>query len=108
MKRKTSDKAKPAPAKGGKKKTVNTAAKKAVAKVAAAKPRGSRQASSAPSQPDAIDALVTAGAAAMKLPLDPAWHGGVKFNLQLILRMGGLVDEFPLPDDAEPGPVFYA
>jgi hypothetical protein len=59
-------------------------------------------------KPDAIDFLVTASAQALKLPLDPAWHGGIKFNLQLILRLGALVDEFPLPDDAEPGPVFHA
>ncbi|HEX4411215.1 MAG TPA: DUF4089 domain-containing protein [Xanthobacteraceae bacterium] len=58
--------------------------------------------------PDALDTLVKATAAALKLPLDPAWHGGVKFNLGLIMRMGALIDEFPLPDDAEPGPIFYA
>jgi hypothetical protein len=58
--------------------------------------------------PDTLDTLVSTGTAAMKLPLDPSWHAGVKFNLGLIMRMGAVVDEFPLPDDAEPGPVFYA
>jgi hypothetical protein len=57
---------------------------------------------------DAIDLLVEAGAKALGLPLDPAWHAGVKFNLQLILRHAALVDEFPLPDDAEPAPVYHA
>ena len=33
---------------------------------------------------------------------------GVKFNLELILRIAALVDEFPLPDEAEPAPVFHA
>ena len=33
---------------------------------------------------------------------------GVKFNLQLVLRHAALVDEFALPDDAEPAPVFQA
>jgi hypothetical protein len=57
---------------------------------------------------DPVGALVTLSAQALKLPLDPAWHGGVTFNLALILRMGALVDEFALPDDAEPAPVFHA
>jgi Protein of unknown function (DUF4089) len=42
------------------------------------------------------------------LPLEPAWRPGIKFNLNLILRIAALVDEFPLPDDAEPAPVFHA
>ncbi len=57
---------------------------------------------------DAMDSLVAASAQALGLKLDPAWKPGVKFNLQLILRHAALVDEFPLPDDAEPAPVFHA
>jgi hypothetical protein len=73
----------------------------------AAAPRGKTPAS--PATPsDAIDALVAASAQALRLPLDPAWHGGVKFNLQLILRMAALFDDFALPDDTEPAPVFHA
>jgi 1-carboxybiuret hydrolase subunit AtzG-like protein len=59
-------------------------------------------------KPDSLDVLVTAGALALALPLDPAWHDGVKFNLQLVMRMAAQVDEFPLPDSAEPAPVFHA
>ena len=55
-----------------------------------------------------LDAMLTAGAEALKLPINPAWRGGVKFNLGLILRLGALVDGFALPDDTEPGPVFHA
>ncbi|HEY1982666.1 MAG TPA: DUF4089 domain-containing protein [Xanthobacteraceae bacterium] len=55
-----------------------------------------------------LDALITASAHELKLPLELAWRPGVKFNLNLILRIAALVDEFPLPDDAEPGPVFHA
>jgi hypothetical protein len=58
--------------------------------------------------PDAMDVLVAAQAATLNLPIEQSWHGGVKFNLQLILRLGTLVDDFALPDDAEPGPVFHA
>jgi hypothetical protein len=57
---------------------------------------------------DAIDALVAANARALGLTLDPAWHEAVAFNLRLILRHAALVDEFALPDDAEPAPVFHA
>jgi hypothetical protein len=78
---------------------------KSSAKRAKAKPR---HAPATPTESDPLDALVVAGTETLRLPLDPAWHGSVKFNLQLILRLGALVDEFPLPDDAEPGPVFYA
>ena len=55
-----------------------------------------------------FDALVTAGAQALGLTLDPAWHAGVAFNLQLILHHAALVEGFPLSDDAEPAPVFHA
>jgi Protein of unknown function (DUF4089) len=58
--------------------------------------------------PDTIDNLVAASAQALGLNIDPAWYGSVKFNLQLILRIGTLVNDFPLPDDAEPAPVFRA
>jgi Protein of unknown function (DUF4089) len=57
---------------------------------------------------DSIDALVRANALALGVTLDPAWHGSVAFNLRLILRHAALVDEFVLPDDAEPAPVFHA
>jgi cell division septation protein DedD len=87
----------------------NAKATTAKAKAAEAKPAKAKPTKAKPAgAPDIFDALVTAGTTALKLPLEPAWHAGVKFNLQLILRMGALVDEFALPDDAEPAPVFYA
>jgi hypothetical protein len=97
MKRKRLRKAKAVKVKrGGKSKAVH-----------AKKPR-KRQAPVAAKTADAIDSLVAASAQALGLNIEPAWHGGVKFNLQLILRIGALVDEFPLPDDTEPAPVFHA
>ena len=57
---------------------------------------------------NSIDAFVAASAQALGLTLDPAWHAGVKFNLQLIFRHAALVDEFPLPDHAEPAQIFHA
>jgi len=45
---------------------------------------------------------------ALALPMDPSWHAGVTFNLQLLLKHAALIDEFSLADDAEPAPVFRA
>jgi hypothetical protein len=55
-----------------------------------------------------IGEMVAASAAALGLKLDPAWAANVEFNLQLILRHAALVDEFALPEDAEPAPIFRA
>jgi hypothetical protein len=68
----------------------------------------SRSSAKRTGRPDALDALVTAAAQALALPIDPAWHGSIKFNLQLALTMAARVDEFPLPDMIDPAPVFHA
>lgn len=57
---------------------------------------------------DVTGALIAAGAQALGLTLDPAWHASVAFNLKLILRHAALVEEFPLPDDTEPAPIYHA
>jgi len=54
------------------------------------------------------DGLVEAQARALGLALDPSWKPAVRANLDAILRMAALVDAFPLPDDAEPAPVYRA
>jgi hypothetical protein len=61
-----------------------------------------------PKAEDLIADLVDASARALRIRLDAAWRGGVAFNLGLILRLAALVDQFPLPDHTEPGPVFHA
>jgi hypothetical protein len=71
------------------------------------KRKAARKPNPAPKR-DAVDSLVVASAQALGLTLDPSWQAGVKFNLQLVLRHAALVDEFALPDDAEPAPVFQA
>ena len=57
---------------------------------------------------DAVGAIVEAASRALALPFEPSWHAGVKFNLQLLFDHAGRVDDFPLADDTEPGPVFRA
>jgi hypothetical protein len=58
--------------------------------------------------PPDLDEFITAAAAALDLPLDPAWQASIKANLEVTLRHAATVAEFPLPDDAEPAPVFRA
>jgi hypothetical protein len=84
------------------------AAQKSVGKLKASRTKKAVTKKTQTAPHDPLDALVEASAKALGLPLDPAWHAGVKFNLQLILRHAALVEEFSLPDDAEPAPVYHA
>ena len=52
--------------------------------------------------------VVKSGESCYRVTLDPSWEASVKFNLQLILRHAALVDDFSLPDDAEPAEIFHA
>jgi hypothetical protein len=111
MKRKNARKAKPAPARRAAKKTTKAkpqTASRSAPRTLPKKPQKTAKKARKPAPPDALDALMTATARELKLPLETAWRPGVKFNLNLILRIASLVDEFPLPDDAEPAPVFHA
>ena len=76
--------------------------------VGASKTPPKKQTAAVTTSPDAITTLVAANAQALGLTLEPAWYRGISFNLGLILRLAGLVEEFQLPDDAEPAPVFRA
>ena len=52
---------------------------------------------------DYIDAVSKALAL---LPLEDAWRPAVRANLEVSLRLARLVDEFALPDETEPAPIF--
>ena len=78
--------------------------KKTVDKKRAAKRAGATKTTAK----DATDAMIVASAEALGLTLDPAWQESIKLNLRLVLRHAALIDAFPLPDDAEPAPVFRA
>ena len=58
--------------------------------------------------PDSLDQLIAASAAALDLKIDPAWQGAVRRHLEIILRLGTQAAEFELSDDAEPAPTFEA
>jgi len=57
---------------------------------------------------DTLDDYIDGVAKALALPLEEAWRPAVRANLDVSLRLARLVDEFPLPDEAEPASVFTA
>jgi hypothetical protein len=57
---------------------------------------------------DPLDDYIDAVAKALKLPIEEAWKPAVKANLDVSLKLAGLVDEFPLSDETEPASVFRA
>ena len=59
-------------------------------------------------RPDAFGIVATAASQLLALPIEPSWHAGVTFNLQLLFKHAARIDEFSLTDDIEPAPVFCA
>jgi 1-carboxybiuret hydrolase subunit AtzG-like len=82
------------------------AAPKAKPRRAAAKKSVRTKAKPAPRDP--LDDFIVAAGHALDLPIEPAWQGAIKTNLAVTLRLAALYADFPLPDDAEPAPVFVA
>ena len=57
---------------------------------------------------DPLDQLIDGAAAALALPIEPAWRPAIRGHLAVTLKLARLVDEFPLPDESEPATVFRA
>jgi 1-carboxybiuret hydrolase subunit AtzG-like protein len=76
-----------------------------VAKASLAK---GRRVKGKPPRRDPLDSFVDAAAHALDLKLEPAWKSAVKTNLEVTLALAALFADFPLPDEAEPAPVFSA
>lgn len=53
-----------------------------------------------------LDDYIDAVTKALALPVEEAWRASIRPNLEVSLRLGRLVDEFALPDETEPAPVF--
>jgi len=53
-----------------------------------------------------LDDYINAVAKALALPVEEAWRSSIRANLEVSLRLGRLVDEFALPDETEPAPIF--
>jgi len=58
----------------------------------------------APNEP--LDLYVQAAAHLLELRVPAAWNQSVTKSLQTTLLLAASFADFPLPDDAEPGPVF--
>jgi hypothetical protein len=56
---------------------------------------------------EGLDHMIAA-APLLGLDIRPQWRDGVRANLRVALNFGTLVAAFPLPDEAEPAPVFCA
>lgn len=57
---------------------------------------------------DPLLAAIAAARHMLALTIEPEWLPSVRANLEVSLRLGRLVDEFPLPDDHEPASIFRA
>jgi hypothetical protein len=55
-----------------------------------------------------LDDYIDAVAIALALPVEEAWRPAIRANLDVSLRLARFVDEFALPDETEPAPVFTA
>jgi 1-carboxybiuret hydrolase subunit AtzG-like protein len=52
--------------------------------------------------------FIDAAARVLDLAIEPAWKPAIAANLEATLRLAASFMEFPLPDDAEPAPIFVA
>jgi len=57
---------------------------------------------------ESLDDYIDAAATVLGLRIEDAWRPAVRANLDVSLRLARMVDEFPLPDEAEPASVFGA
>jgi hypothetical protein len=57
---------------------------------------------------DSLDDYIDVASKALRLPVKEAWKPAVRANLEVSMRLARLVDEFVLPDGAEPADVFTA
>jgi hypothetical protein len=83
----------------------HTPTKSARAKITQAK---SARADRTPVSRELLDHFIGAAAHAHALPVEPAWKPAIRANLEVTLRLAASFADFPLPDDAEPAPVFVA
>jgi hypothetical protein len=57
---------------------------------------------------DSLDDYIDAASKILRLPVEDAWKPAVRANLEVSMRLARMVDEFELPDEAEPASVFTA
>ena len=57
---------------------------------------------------DDLDAWLDANAALLGIQIAPEWRDAVRQHLRITRDLALRVLEFPLPDDADPAPIFRA
>ena len=57
---------------------------------------------------DPLDDYIDAVAKALALPVEEAWKPAERANLEVSLKLARLVEQFALPDEAEPASVYTA
>ncbi|HML09748.1 MAG TPA: DUF4089 domain-containing protein [Stellaceae bacterium] len=55
-----------------------------------------------------IDAFIDSGTRLLGIPVHDEWRGAIRLHLVISLDHARNVAEFPLPDEADPAPVFTA
>jgi hypothetical protein len=55
-----------------------------------------------------LDALIDAGAALLRIPLQEGWRPAIRLHLDISLTHASMVLDFALPDECDPAPVFIA
>ncbi len=55
-----------------------------------------------------LDAYIAAGTALLGIPVRPEWHDAIRQHLGVSFDLARVVLDFPLPDEADPAPVFSA
>jgi hypothetical protein len=54
------------------------------------------------------DTLIDVASRAIGVPVEQDWKPAIKDHLAVVLRLAAVVEQFKLPDEAEPAPVFEA
>ena len=55
-----------------------------------------------------LDTYIAAGTALLGIPIRPEWRGSIRQHLGVCFDHARTVLDFPLPDEADPAPVFSA
>ena len=55
-----------------------------------------------------LDAYIAAGTRLLGIPVRPEWQDAIRQHLDVSFALGRVVLDFPLPDEADPAPVFSA
>jgi len=56
----------------------------------------------------ALDAYIDAGTALLGIPVRPEWRDAIRHHVRVSFDLARTVLDFPLPDEADPAPVFSA